>query len=125
MAQADRAAQVEGAARGYGIGSEPVAPWGHGTDLANGPTPPNGGLARSNSGMGRASADEAPYDPDYDAPVEDPTYPGFDPGDEPADESIEGSVDGSVHDVPESAEERAVRLLAEAFGAEKIDEQHP
>jgi DNA polymerase-3 subunit gamma/tau len=63
------------------------------------------------------SADEPPYDPDYDPPVRDPQYPGFDPGDEPTDDVIDERV------VRESTEELALRLLAEALGAEKIDDR--
>ena len=54
-----------------------------------------------------------PYAPEYDAPARDPQYPGFDPGDEPLD-------DADQSDVRETSEETAVRLLAEAFGAERI-----
>jgi DNA polymerase-3 subunit gamma/tau len=60
--------------------------------------------------------DEPPYDPEYDAPVQDPRYPGFDPGDEPTDEVLDERV------VRESTEEQAIRVLAEALGAERIDE---
>ena len=42
------------------------------------------------------------------------TYEGFDPGDEPLDEVIDEQT------ARESSEEQAVRLLREAFGAEKI-----
>jgi DNA polymerase-3 subunit gamma/tau len=70
--------------------------------------------ARSAAG----AVDEPPYDPDYDPPVRDPGYPGFDPGDEPGDE-------GDRHAVRESSEEQALRLLAEALGAEKIAERGP
>ncbi|MDO3703609.1 DNA polymerase III subunit gamma and tau [Micromonospora sp. C28SCA-DRY-2] len=71
-------------------------------------------------------AGEPPYDPDYDGPVRPgaarpaapatPVYEGFDPGDEPLDEVIDEKT------ARESSEEQAVRLLREAFGAEKIDE---
>jgi DNA polymerase-3 subunit gamma/tau len=71
----------------------------------------NGGTWRDGSGL-----DEPPYDPDFDPPVHDPRYPGFDPGDEPTDEVLDERV------VRESAEEQALRLLAEALGAEKIDD---
>jgi DNA polymerase-3 subunit gamma/tau len=63
-----------------------------------------------------SAVDEPPYDPDYDPPVHDPQFPGFDPGDEPTDEVIDERV------VRESSEEQALRLLAEALGAEKIDD---
>ncbi|NJC72819.1 DNA polymerase III subunit gamma and tau [Planosporangium thailandense] len=62
--------------------------------------------------------DEPPYDPDYDGPVSDPEYPGFDPGDEPTDEVLDERV------IRESTEEQALRLLAEALGAERIDDGH-
>ncbi|MER7334481.1 MULTISPECIES: DNA polymerase III subunit gamma and tau [unclassified Micromonospora] len=73
-------------------------------------------------------AGEPPYDPDFDGPVRggggrpggaqpaSPTYEGFDPGDEPLDEVLDERA------ARESSEEQAVRLLREAFGAEKIDE---
>ncbi|MDG9673239.1 DNA polymerase III subunit gamma and tau [Micromonospora sp. DH14] len=72
-------------------------------------------------------AGEPPYDPDFDgptragrpggaAPAATPVYEGFDPGDEPLDEIIDEKT------ARESSEEQAVRLLREAFGAEKINE---
>ncbi|MGS2612959.1 DNA polymerase III subunit gamma and tau [Micromonospora sp. LZ34] len=71
-------------------------------------------------------AGEPPYDPDFDGPVRpgaarpaaptSPVYEGFDPGDEPLDEVIDEKT------ARESSEEQAVRLLREAFGAEKINE---
>ncbi|MEW2384959.1 DNA polymerase III subunit gamma and tau [Micromonospora sp. NPDC047707] len=68
-------------------------------------------------------AGEPPYDPDYDGPVRGgdtppaaPVYEGFDPGDEPLDEVIDERT------ARQSSEEQAVRLLREAFGAEKINE---
>jgi DNA polymerase-3 subunit gamma/tau len=66
-----------------------------------------------------SSVDEPPYDPDYDPPVSDPQYPGFDPGDEPTDEVIDERT------ARESSEEQALRLLAEALGAERIEERRP
>ncbi|MFG1774839.1 DNA polymerase III subunit gamma and tau [Micromonospora sp. NPDC049048] len=73
-------------------------------------------------------AGEPPYDPDFDGPLRGgagrpggaapaaPNFEGFDPGDEPLDEVIDERT------ARESSEEQAVRLLREAFGAEKIDE---
>ncbi|MER7417985.1 DNA polymerase III subunit gamma and tau [Micromonospora peucetia] len=73
-------------------------------------------------------AGEPPYDPDFDGPVRGgggrpgdarpaaPNLEGFDPGDEPLDEVLDEQT------ARESSEEQAVRLLREAFGAEKIDE---
>ncbi|MFI6134123.1 DNA polymerase III subunit gamma and tau [Micromonospora sp. NPDC051141] len=72
-------------------------------------------------------AGEPPYDPDFDGPVRGgakrsgvgaaPTnFEGFDPGDEPLDEVIDERT------ARESSEEQAVRLLRDAFGAERIDE---
>lgn len=43
-------------------------------------------------------------------------HEGFDPGDEPLDEVIDERT------ARQSSEEQAVRLLREAFGAERIDE---
>ncbi|MFC4019353.1 DNA polymerase III subunit gamma and tau [Micromonospora sp. GCM10011542] len=67
-------------------------------------------------------AGEPPYDPDFDGPMRGgaapatKTYEGFDPGDEPLDEVIDEQT------ARESSEEQAVRLLREAFGAEKISD---
>jgi DNA polymerase-3 subunit gamma/tau len=61
------------------------------------------------------SADEPPYDPDYDPPVRDPQHVGFDPGDEPLDDVVDEQT------ARQSSEEQALRLLAEALGAEKIE----
>ncbi|GAA2647376.1 hypothetical protein GCM10010399_95330 [Dactylosporangium fulvum] len=60
-----------------------------------------------------AAADEPPFDPDYDSPVTDLRFPGLDPGDELLDDATA---------VRETSEEAALRLLAEALGAEKIGE---
>jgi DNA polymerase-3 subunit gamma/tau len=56
--------------------------------------------------------EEAPYDPEYDGQG----YEGFDPGDEPLDDVIDEKT------ARESSEQQAMRLLQEAFGAEKIGE---
>lgn len=71
-------------------------------------------------------AGEPPYDPDFDGPVRGgakrsggaapANFEGFDPGDEPLDEVIDERT------ARESSEEQAVRLLRDAFGAERIDE---
>ncbi|BFU41857.1 DNA polymerase III subunit gamma and tau [Krasilnikovia sp. MM14-A1004] len=62
-------------------------------------------------------AEEPPYDPEYDGPVRGvAAYEGFDPGDEPLDDVIDEKT------ARESSEQQAVRLLQEAFGAEKIGE---
>jgi DNA polymerase-3 subunit gamma/tau len=62
------------------------------------------------------SADEPPFDPDYDRVAPD-GFEGFDPGDEP----IEGEA-GAVHIKPsrQITEEQAIRLLTEELGAEPI-----
>ncbi|MGX6603927.1 DNA polymerase III subunit gamma and tau [Micromonosporaceae bacterium Da 78-11] len=75
--------------------------------------------------------EEAPYDPEFDGapPGESAakggtaasggavsSYEGFDPGDEPLDEVIDEKT------ARESSEQQAMRLLKEAFGAEKIGE---
>jgi DNA polymerase-3 subunit gamma/tau len=98
---------------GRPTGSAPAAAAAPGTPTNPGASPArNGGELRD-----ATSADEPPYDPDYDPPVRDPQYPGFDPGDEPTDDVIDERV------VRESTEELALRLLAEALGAEKIDDR--
>jgi DNA polymerase-3 subunit gamma/tau len=60
--------------------------------------------------------EEAPYDPEYDAPPSGAAYDGFDPGDEPLDDVIDEKT------ARQSSEQQAVQLLQEAFGAEKISE---
>ncbi|MCO8274559.1 DNA polymerase III subunit gamma and tau [Actinoplanes sp. TRM 88003] len=61
--------------------------------------------------------EEAPYDPEFDGPPSrGPKFEGFDPGDEPLDEVIDEKT------ARESGEQMAMRLLQEAFGAEKIGE---
>jgi DNA polymerase-3 subunit gamma/tau len=57
--------------------------------------------------------EEAPYDPEFDG---GPSFEGFDPGDEPLDDVIDEKT------ARESSEQQAMRLLQEAFGAEKIGE---
>jgi DNA polymerase III subunit gamma/tau len=70
-------------------------------------------------------AEEAPYDPEYDGPppgaaaaggAAAANFEGFDPGDEPLDEVIDEKT------ARESSEQQAMRLLRDAFGAEKIGE---
>ncbi|WP_127498819.1 DNA polymerase III subunit gamma and tau [Actinoplanes solisilvae] len=62
-------------------------------------------------------AEEAPYDPEFDGPPgRGAKYEGFDPGDEPLDDVIDEKT------ARESSEQQAMRLLQEAFGAEKIGE---
>jgi DNA polymerase-3 subunit gamma/tau len=63
-----------------------------------------------------APAEEAPYDPEYDGPPPRGGYEGFDPGDEPLDDVIDEKT------ARESSEQQAMRLLQDAFGAEKIGE---
>ncbi|WP_432051044.1 DNA polymerase III subunit gamma and tau [Verrucosispora sp. NA02020] len=100
---------------------------------AAGRGPRTGAAGTRTAAAGRRTADaefagEPPYDPDFDGPgrgggragggpaATAPAYEGFDPGDEPGDEVIDEKT------ARESGEEQAVRLLREAFGAEKIDE---
>jgi len=62
-------------------------------------------------------AEEAPYDPEFDGPPSSgKRFDGFDPGDEPLDDVIDEKT------ARESSEQQAMRLLQEAFGAEKIGE---
>ncbi|WP_250031632.1 DNA polymerase III subunit gamma and tau [Paractinoplanes maris] len=60
--------------------------------------------------------EEAPYDPEFDGPPSGTKFEGFDPGDEPLDDVIDEKT------ARESSEQLAMRLLQEAFGAEKIGE---
>ena len=61
--------------------------------------------------------EEAPYDPEYDGPVRGGAgFEGFDPGDEPLDDVIDEKT------ARQSSEQQAMRLLQDAFGAEKISE---
>lgn len=85
-----------------------------------------GGRSQRSSAPSRRIAEpdwagEPPYDPDYDGAPRGGTasavvHEGFDPGDEPLDEVIDERT------ARQSSEEQAVRLLREAFGAERIDE---
>ncbi|RZU50734.1 DNA polymerase-3 subunit gamma/tau [Krasilnikovia cinnamomea] len=97
------------------------------TPKAHGPTPnANSTTPRANGTTPKATpggwsdgspAEEPPYDPEYDGPVRGvAAYEGFDPGDEPLDDVIDEKT------ARESSEQQAVRLLQEAFGAEKIGE---
>jgi DNA polymerase III subunit gamma/tau len=80
----------------------------------------NTGGASTSSGWsdGSSAAEEPPYDPEYDGPVRGggAAYEGFDPGDEPLDEVIDEKT------ARQSSEQQAVKLLQDAFGAEKISE---
>ena len=112
-AAAARAAAGRAASRqsGGGIGTVPGARPGAAPGR---PTNQTGRPTNQSSAWTDGSAlDEPPYDPDYDGPVSDPSYPGLDPGDEPLDDA---------QAVRETSEEQALRLLAEALGAEKIGE---
>jgi DNA polymerase-3 subunit gamma/tau len=100
QATAARPTSPAAAAAGHGNGGPPGRAAGPGANQAGG-----------------WGDEEPPYDPDYDKPVRDPQYPGFDPGDEPVED--EGAA------VRESSEEQALRLLAEALGAEKIEDGRP
>ena len=67
--------------------------------------------------------EEAPFDPELDGGSESGSaesgsaaFEGFDPGDEPLDDVIDEKT------ARESSEQQAMRLLQEAFGAEKIGE---
>ncbi|MEV8509317.1 DNA polymerase III subunit gamma and tau [Actinoplanes sp. NPDC051475] len=81
---------------------------------------PNGGPANGEGAWSDGSpTEEAPYDPDYDGPIrgaDGSSFEGFDPGDEPLDDVIDEKT------ARQSSEQQAVRLLQEAFGAEKISE---
>ena len=81
---------------------------------------PKAAAASANGAWSDGSpTEEAPYDPEFDgastkAATSD--YEGFDPGDEPLDVVIDEKT------ARESSEQQALRLLLEAFGAEKIAE---
>jgi len=91
------------------------------TATAGRPAPSAGGGVWADG----SSAEEPPYDPDYDGPVRSgaaagsprgPVYEGFDPGDEPLDEVVDEQT------ARQSSEEQAMQLLRQALGAEKIGE---
>ncbi len=85
----------------------PRRPAGKGRSAARGPAnSPANSPANGQADDDAPPADEPPFDPDYDAP-------GFDPGDEPMEEA-------GTPTIRESSEDQALRLLSEAFGAEKI-----
>lgn len=134
------AGSTAGADRASGVGAAPVAA------AVSRPSAPSGSPASSAIAAARAAAagggqaqrsaasprriaerdwaGEPPYDPDYDGaprggPASAVAHEGFDPGDEPLDEVIDERT------ARQSSEEQAVRLLREAFGAERIDEVEP
>src|SRR6266545_1026077 len=85
----------------------PRRPAGKGRSAARGPAnSPANSPANGQADDDAPPADEPPFDPDYDAP-------GFDPGDEPMEEA-------GTPTIRESSEDQALRLLSEAFSAEKI-----
>ncbi|MEV4635764.1 DNA polymerase III subunit gamma and tau [Actinoplanes sp. NPDC049548] len=93
------------------------------TGPANGAERPTATTKRPDAGGSSWSdgspTEEAPYDPEYDGPVrgaDGASWEGFDPGDEPLDDVIDEKT------ARQSSEQQAVRLLQEAFGAEKISE---
>ncbi|GAB2581959.1 hypothetical protein Aab01nite_59180 [Paractinoplanes abujensis] len=109
-----------GAAAGGGLAAARAAAAG-----ARGPAT---GARQTGRAGGEAWSDgspteEAPYDPEFDGPPSargkgggGGGYEGFDPGDEPLDDVIDEKT------ARESSEQQAMRLLQEAFGAEKIGE---
>jgi DNA polymerase-3 subunit gamma/tau len=60
--------------------------------------------------------DEPPFDPDYDRVA---SYEGFDPGDEPLDDAVDPAL------ARQSSEEKAIALLTEQLGAERIGGDPP
>lgn len=118
-----------GAAPAAAVASRPSAPSGTPASSAIAAAraaAAGGGRSQRSSAPSRRIAEpdwagEPPYDPDYDgAPrggtASEVVHEGFDPGDEPLDEVIDERT------ARQSSEEQAVRLLREAFGAERIDE---
>ncbi|MFG2037979.1 DNA polymerase III subunit gamma and tau [Dactylosporangium sp. NPDC048998] len=99
------AAAANGGRRGGGSAATPAA--------RATAAPGAAGAVAIESAWEGTGADEPPFDPEYDSPVADPRFPGLDPGDELLDDATE---------VRETSEEAALRLLIEAFGAEKIGE---
>jgi DNA polymerase III subunit gamma/tau len=101
---------------------EPARPGG--AQLPGAPPPRPVPAARPGKGVGAwsdgAPAEEPPYDPEFDGPPGTGpaarTYEGFDPGDEPLDDVVDDKT------VRQSSEQQAMRLLQDAFGAEKIGE---
>ncbi|MCM4077456.1 DNA polymerase III subunit gamma and tau [Actinoplanes sp. TRM88002] len=128
------------AARSAGGAPAPSAPAGAGGGAGAASTGrnsgPSSGLAAARAAAARGAAgarpaakpaneawpdgsptEEAPYDPEFDGPPSGKAkFEGFDPGDEPLDEVIDEKT------ARESGEQMAMRLLQEAFGAEKIGE---
>jgi DNA polymerase-3 subunit gamma/tau len=112
-----------GAARAAAAGARNGAAKQGASPGAAGPPPhpatPRSGPAPSDTWSDGSSAEEAPYDPDYDGPVGPgaaASYEGFDPGDEPLDDVIDEKT------ARQSSEQQAMQLLQDALGAEKIGE---
>ncbi|MCY1142506.1 DNA polymerase III subunit gamma and tau [Actinoplanes sp. Pm04-4] len=101
------------AAAGGGLAAARAAAAG-----ARGPAGPRPAAKPANDAWSDGSpTEEAPYDPEFDGPPSGGAkFEGFDPGDEPLDEVIDEKT------ARESGEQMAMRLLQEAFGAEKIGE---
>ncbi len=94
-----------------GRGGSAAATQAQATAGARGAAPSGNGSDRWADG---STAEEPPYDPDYDGPA--PGLEGFDPGDEPLDDVIDEKT------ARQSSEQQAMQLLKEVFGAEKIGE---
>ncbi|NMO52237.1 DNA polymerase III subunit gamma and tau [Actinoplanes sp. TBRC 11911] len=107
------AAAGNSAARAAAGGNSPA----RGAAAGNSPTRGAAGAKAGNAPWADGGpAEEAPYDPEYDGPPPRGSFEGFDPGDEPLDDVIDEKT------ARESSEQQAMRLLQDAFGAEKIGE---
>nr|WP_307872749.1 DNA polymerase III subunit gamma and tau [Actinoplanes ovalisporus] len=116
-------AAVGGGPAGGGRGGAASSGLAAARAAAAGARGPSAGRAAAGKPGGEAWSDgspteEAPYDPEFDGPPSSKGggYEGFDPGDEPLDDVIDEKT------ARESSEQQAMRLLREAFGAEKIGE---
>jgi DNA polymerase-3 subunit gamma/tau len=81
------------------------------------PRPSSAAPARADARAPRPAVDdEPPWDREYEPAEYVPTYEGFDPGDEPLDDDAQPNVPIA------SAEDRAIQLLSEQLGAERISD---
>jgi DNA polymerase-3 subunit gamma/tau len=120
-ARAAAAAASNSAGRTAAAGNSPARAAAAGSSSGPGAAAGNSTAAKAAAGGSAAwsdgaPAEEAPYDPEYDGPPPRGGYEGFDPGDEPLDDVIDEKT------ARESSEQQAMRLLQDAFGAEKIGE---
>jgi DNA polymerase III subunit gamma/tau len=75
-----------------------------------------GGAPQPPPAARQATAEEPPFDPEYDAVPAKRGFDGFDPGDEPTDDVVDEAT------ARQTSEQQALHLLQQTLGAEKIGE---